>query len=153
MMHFRHHAEIAHRTKDRIRLLVPSRRGDADFFAWAGRGLDGLAGVKAISTNRHSGSIVIRHDETLMLSHVAEVLSAAGVALADRNSELAIVAGLPRRRMHSRAETRAELAAFVLQFALAFLSGAALVQVLELLAGNFLRAAVRSIASELDCRL
>jgi hypothetical protein len=79
MLHFLHHAEIAHATPGRVRLRVPHRRGQTKFFAEAERRIAKLGGVHAVSANRHTGSITIHHGDQFRLECVSDEL--AGAAL------------------------------------------------------------------------
>lgn len=146
MMHFLHDAEIAHRTPGRVRLRIGARRGDARFFVEAGRKLAELEGVTGISTNRHSQSITIRHDDSFRLETVSEALAVAAAASAvdvlPAESDYCETA--PKVRGRS-----GEAVAALVQLAVAVMFGGALAHVLELLARNLIQAAAREIAPAL----
>jgi len=55
-------ARIEHRLAGRLRLRVPSRRGDAGFFATVVEKLGQLGAVRALKTDPRTGSILIAHD-------------------------------------------------------------------------------------------
>lgn len=53
-------AYLEHELAGRIRLRVPSKRGDGSFFEAARQGLSGAAAVEAVSANPDTGSVLIR---------------------------------------------------------------------------------------------
>jgi len=55
---------IAHQTGDRLRLRVPSRKGDAAYFAHVEQALMGCEGVTYIEANPLTASILVRYDGT-----------------------------------------------------------------------------------------
>lgn len=55
-------AEIAHLLPGRLRLRIPSRRGDAPFFAEIAARMARLAGVRAVRANLRTASLLIEHD-------------------------------------------------------------------------------------------
>jgi hypothetical protein len=148
MMHFLHDAEIAHLTPGRVRLRVGSRRGDAWFFAEAGRQLAELPGVIGVSTNRHSQSITIRHDGTFRLELVSDALAAAAAPTVHGPAEFGYSDSLPVVR-----GAGGEVISALVQLAVAVMFGRALAHVLELLARNLIQAAARQIAPALRRRL
>jgi hypothetical protein len=58
-------AHVVHHVPGRVRLRVPSRRGDRHFFDAVGSKLGALDGVSAVRTNAATGSVLIRHDGPL----------------------------------------------------------------------------------------
>ena len=54
-------AVIAHQLPNRTRLRIPSKRGDAPFFASLGQRLAELPGVEWARTNAVAGSVVFEH--------------------------------------------------------------------------------------------
>lgn len=54
-------ADIVHRTSQRMRVRVPSRKGDADYFASVEKEIS--ARVKDVVTNPHTGSILLMDKE------------------------------------------------------------------------------------------
>ena len=58
-------AELVHAIPGRCRLRIPSRRGDAVFFASLASGLSTLHGVLDAQVTPLTGSIVIHHDRPL----------------------------------------------------------------------------------------
>jgi hypothetical protein len=55
-------AFVTHLTSGRLRLKIPSARGDRDYLAEIGRKLSGIAGVNRIEINPATGSILILYD-------------------------------------------------------------------------------------------
>jgi hypothetical protein len=149
MMHFFNDAEIAHRTPGRVRLRLPGKCGDASFFIEAGRRIAELEGVTGVTANRHSLSIVIRHDDTFRLESVSQAIAAAALArLAEAPSA---ETELPPSQAAVGGRGR-EVTAMVLQFAVAALFGRTWSHVAELLARNLLQAALREIAPQRKVR-
>jgi hypothetical protein len=54
-------AHIGHRTTNRLRLRIPSRKGDADYFAAARERLSQCRGVETIEVNSVTGSVLLLH--------------------------------------------------------------------------------------------
>jgi hypothetical protein len=54
-------AYVAHNVEDRTRLRIPSRKGDAAFFAGVERALAACEGVAYVETNPMTGSVLLRH--------------------------------------------------------------------------------------------
>ena len=54
-------ARIAHATARRVRLRVPSRKGDAGFFEEVARRLHECAAVEDVAINPRTGSVLVRH--------------------------------------------------------------------------------------------
>ncbi len=52
-------AIVCHQTRDRIRLRVPSRKGDPDYFARIQAYLETLAGVTGVETSALTGSLLL----------------------------------------------------------------------------------------------
>jgi hypothetical protein len=61
-------ALVAHRVGTRLRLRVPGRRGDAEFFDRLGRALSQCDDVLSVQSNPLTGSLVIRHTASFDLS-------------------------------------------------------------------------------------
>src|SRR5262249_8329327 len=61
-------ALIAHRTRNRVRLRIASRRGDPVFFAELERSFLACPGISSARANALAGSIVITHTPAFVLS-------------------------------------------------------------------------------------
>ncbi len=68
-------AHIVHRLRGRLRLKVPERCRDVDWFAEAASRLEQVPGVKQVAVRAVSGSLLIRHQTDAGLE---ERLAAAG---------------------------------------------------------------------------
>jgi hypothetical protein len=141
MLHYAHCAQIVHRTPERVRLKVRGKDGDEAFFARLATRLAELDGVISVRTNRHAASIVICHDESFSLSSVSAVLVAAGTAPLSLQA-LAPYRAVRQDRVH--AERERDLAAVLLQVAMAMLSGRPLPQLLEFIAEKLMHVVIRS---------
>jgi len=60
-------AFIEHQLPGRVRLSVPERRGDEAYFQKIVRDLSTLAAVRSLKADARRGSLVIHHDEDLLL--------------------------------------------------------------------------------------
>lgn len=56
-------ARIAHRTRGRVRLSVPERRRDRDYFSVARDRLARIEGIDQVRVNETTGSVVVFHSE------------------------------------------------------------------------------------------
>jgi hypothetical protein len=82
-------AHVVHAVPGRTRLIVPARRGIADFFERATTALRRMEGVVAATASPRAGSLVVRH-----AGHFGSVAAAA------RAAGLFVVAPLPAPRLH-----------------------------------------------------
>lgn len=55
-------ASIAHITADRLRIKMPSKKKDEEFFASLKEKFGGCAGVKAVEVNPLTGSVLFKHE-------------------------------------------------------------------------------------------
>jgi hypothetical protein len=83
-------AFIAHRLPGRIRLRIPSRKGDSRYFLDLERGLRSCPGVKAVSVNPVTASVLVSH---------AETANADGIARCAKQADLFALAGDERRTL------------------------------------------------------
>jgi len=63
------HAYISHQTAERLRIRIPSKRGDAEYFNWLKEQFSSLKGIKKLEVNPLTGSVLIIHNsnkESLM---------------------------------------------------------------------------------------
>jgi hypothetical protein len=58
-------AYVAHALSGRIRLKVPTERGNADYFDRVGRGLAECPGISRIEVNSRTGSLLLLHTESI----------------------------------------------------------------------------------------
>lgn len=66
-------AHISHAAAGRVRIKVPGRRGDSDYFAQAERRFGQCPGVRRVAVNPLTGSILIEHEtETAAILDFAE---------------------------------------------------------------------------------
>lgn len=66
-------AHVSHASAGRVRIKVPGRRGDSDYFAEVARRLGQCPGVRQIAVNPLTGSILIEHEsETAAILDFAE---------------------------------------------------------------------------------
>ena len=154
MMHFRNDAEVVHHTCNRTRMRVPDRRGDSLYFDAACRLISELSGVTSATANRHSASIIIRHNTEFQMECVTAALHGAALAVTlQSEADIAEPGGdyFPERTKRAAGHT-GKFAAMILQLAVAALCGAALTHVLELLAKNLIQAALRAVAAEVESR-
>ncbi len=56
-------AYVAHRARGRLRLRVPERRNDAGYFETLAAALRGVRGVREVSANPGTGSVVLRVED------------------------------------------------------------------------------------------
>jgi len=75
-----HFALIAHRTGNRVRLRIASRRGDSVFFAELERNFLACPGISSARANALVGSIAITHTPAFVLSTAS--LASLGLACA-----------------------------------------------------------------------
>ncbi|MDC8756526.1 HMA2 domain-containing protein [Janthinobacterium fluminis] len=66
-------AVVVHQLPGRVRLSIPEKRGDDDYFRLLSRRFSGLEGVRNVKTNALAGSIVLEFN-----GHLQEVLRRAG---------------------------------------------------------------------------
>jgi hypothetical protein len=59
------HAYVTHSMPGRMRLHVPSKRNDAEYFERLGRELADVEGVDAVRTNARTGSVLVLHRRDL----------------------------------------------------------------------------------------
>jgi hypothetical protein len=57
------YARIAHRTRSRVRLSIPEKRRDRDYFAEARKQIAALPGVTEVRANSVTGSLLVVHPE------------------------------------------------------------------------------------------
>jgi hypothetical protein len=152
MMHFRNDAEVVHHTCNRTRMRVPDRRGDSLYFDAACRLISELSGVTSATANRHSASIIIRHNTEFQMECITAALHAAALAAPlEGETDIAELGGEYFPQSTERVARRTgNLAFMILQLAVALLCGAALTHVLELLAKNLMQAALRAVAAEVE---
>jgi hypothetical protein len=60
-------AHIAHMVLGRVRIRIPSRRGDAEYFASLQQSLIAFPAIVDLRANPNTGSLVIVHDDTSLL--------------------------------------------------------------------------------------
>ncbi len=151
MMHFLNDAEVVHHTPERTRIRIPGRRGDAAWFTGACQRINQLEGVTSARHSRHNGTIVIGHASGFALEGITGALHGATLAVPRQTQDVAEIGGdyFPEdgRRVRRHA---GEIAAMILQLAVAVLFGTALTHVLELVAKNLFHAAVRELGSKLE---
>ncbi len=87
------HAHIRHRMPGRVRLHIPSKKHDPEYFARVGQKLTELEGVQAVKTDSRTGTLLITHEGELdVIGRFAErhglfsliTTTAAAVMLADK---------------------------------------------------------------------
>ncbi len=90
------HAHIRHRMPGRVRLHIPSKKHDPEYFARVGQKLTELEGVHAVKTDSRTGSLLITHEaEVEAIGRFAEqhglfsliTTTAAAVMLAEKLSD------------------------------------------------------------------
>ena len=147
MMHFQHDAQVVHHCCNRTRLRVPGRRGDSVYLDEVCRRISELPGVTDATSNRKIGSIIIRHNGEFRMEAVTEALHGAALVVRRGEEHLAELGGeyFPER---TRRGAGPNLAAMILQLAVAFLFGTALTHVVELLARNLIETAFRKVRAE-----
>lgn len=59
------HAHVTHKMKGRVRIRVPSKRHDHQYFSHVKQKLAEIDGVQHVETNARTGSILIRHGTDL----------------------------------------------------------------------------------------
>ncbi len=151
MMHFLNDGEVVHRTSNRTRIRIPQRRGNALWFAEVCTRINQLEGVTTATPNRHSATIIIRHDAGFGTENIAEALRAATSAVPEPALDIAEIGGDHFPEDHRPQDARAgEIAAIVVRWAVAVLFGTALTRVLELVAKNLIYAAVRELGWQLE---
>jgi len=64
-------AYVAHRLPGRVRLRIPSHRGERDYFARTGERLQDCPGVEWLRTDFRTGSILIQHAPELDIFRIA----------------------------------------------------------------------------------
>jgi hypothetical protein len=87
-------AYLAHRAPGRLRLRIPERRGDADYFRRVAEALAGHAGVSAVEVSAVTAGVLVRHAGSLSVAEVSRCGRVAG--LFDLDPGLA--AGVPAVR-------------------------------------------------------
>lgn len=55
-------AHISHRTRGRVRIKIPSRKGDREYFTGLKERFSGFEGIKTIEVNALTGSMLVIHD-------------------------------------------------------------------------------------------
>lgn len=87
------HAHIRHRMHGRVRLHIPEKKHDPEYFARVGQKLTELDTVQSVHTDSRTGNILIKHDGDLeAIGQFAErhglfsliTTTAAAIMLADR---------------------------------------------------------------------
>lgn len=54
-------AHVVHQTPGRMRIRVPSKRGDSEFFKWLEHGLAGFPGVTSVAANPLTAGVLLQH--------------------------------------------------------------------------------------------
>ncbi len=90
-------AYISHRTRGRLRIRIPSKKGDREFFGGLKERFSGFEGIKAVEVNALTGSLLVIHD--------LDSERIAGYAMAGNLFSLQGLNASPRRLQQRVSET------------------------------------------------
>ncbi|TRW89544.1 HMA2 domain-containing protein [Candidatus Methylobacter oryzae] len=73
-------AYVKHQLPGRVRLKIPQKKGDADYFARIAKSFSKFPGITQLQFNPNSGTILIRHDEAkAQLGNISEFAQTNGL--------------------------------------------------------------------------